>query len=67
MDQGTWNMLGDYNKYEHSHEELEHLKAKLQMFSDLLNDPVAQRFFIIKYIRDEFKKEFGQYVTMPEV
>ncbi len=63
MDQGTWNMLGDYNKYEHSHEELELLKAKVNMFWEFLNNPMARQFFLINYVREQFKEEFEGYVN----
>lgn len=55
-----------YDRYSHDHEELELLKAKIQMFWDVLNKPMARHFFLLNYVRNEFEKEFGKYVkTLP--
>lgn len=68
MDQEMWKTLNNYDRYEHSHEELEHLKAKISMFWEFLNKPMARHFFLLNFVRDEFEREFGEYVkSLPKV
>lgn len=57
-----------YDRYGPDHEELEHLKAKINMFWAFLNKPMARHFFLLNYVKDEFEKEFGKYVKpLPKV